>query len=157
MGWDMMIAHPPCTYLTVTGNRWFKPEYREKYPTRQQDREDAVAFFMMLADSSIPLIAVENPVCIMSSRWRKPDQIIQPWMFGDAAVKKTCLWLKGLPVLKATKIVEPKYKVYKSSTKKSGFSRYPIAWTGKADWKERSRTFLGVALAMAEQWGSAHN
>ncbi len=152
-GWDMVIAHPPCTYLTVTGNRWFKPEYAERYPDRPRQREEAVEFFLMLARLPIPKIAVENPVSIMSTRFRKPDQIVQPWQFGDKAVKKTCLWLKGLPLLVPTKIVEPEFKIYKSSTKKSGFSRYPIAWTDGSNWKDRSKTFQGIADAMAEQWG----
>lgn len=153
-GWDLMIAHPPCTYLTVTGNRWFKPEYADRYPDRPQQRKDAIDFFMALANVNVPRIAIENPVCIMSSVWRKPNQIIQPWQFGDKAVKKTCLWLKNLPKLTPTKIVEPEYVTYKSSTKKSGFSRYPMAWAGQADWKLRAKTFQGIADAMADQWGS---
>jgi hypothetical protein len=153
-GWDIMIAHPPCTYLTVTANRWHKEEYKDRFPTREQDREDAVKFFTTLANAPINKIAIENPVSIMSSRWRKPDQIIQPWQFGDRQIKKTCLWLTpNLPLLKPTNIVEPMYKEYKSSTKKSGKSKYPILWTGKADAKERSKTFQGFANAMAEQWG----
>ena len=152
-GWDVLLAFPPCTYLTVTANRWYKPEYAERYPTRQQDRTDAVDFFMKIANASIGKMCIENPVGIMSSRWRKPDQIIQPWQFGDRAVKKTCLWLKNLPKLVPTDIVEPLYKEYNSSTKKSGKSRYPMLWTGKADAKERSKTFEGIARAMAHQWG----
>lgn len=152
--WDLMIAHPPCTYLTVTGNRWFKPEYRDRYPDRPQQREDAVEFFMALANAPIDKICIENPVCIMSSRWRKPDQIIQPWQFGDKHIKRTCLWLKNLPKLEHTNIVEPEYKIYKSSTKKSGKSKYPILWTGKKDAKARSKTFQGIADAMANQWGN---
>lgn len=150
---DLMIAHPPCTRLTVTGNKWYKPEYRERFPNIEREREEAVEFFMKLANASIPMIAIENPVGIMSSRWRKPNQIIQPWQYGDKALKKTCLWLKGLPPLLETEIVEPHYKTYNSKTKKSGKSRYPIAWSKKSDWKERSRTFQGIANAMAEQWG----
>lgn len=152
-GWDLLIAHPPCTYLTVTGNRWFKPEYAGRYPTRQQDRQEAIEFFMALANAPIDKIAIENPVCIMSSVWRKANQVIQPWQFGDKAVKKTCLWLKGLPPLLPTEIVEPEYKTYNSSTKKSGKSRYPMLWAGKKDSKERSKTFDGIARAMADQWG----
>ncbi len=155
--WDMMIAFPPCTYLTVTANRWYKPEYADRYPTRTQDRIDAVEFFMKIARSPIPKIAIENPVGIMSSRWRKPNQIIQPWQFGDKAVKKTCLWLKGLPLLKSTLIVEPEYVEYNSSTNKSGKSKYPMLWAGQADAKERSKTFPGIALGMAAQWGGAGN
>lgn len=155
--WDMIIAFPPCTYLTVTGNRWFKPEFASRYPDRPKQREEAIKFFRMFADYPMcDKIAIENPVGVMSSQFRKPDQIIQPWMFGDRAVKKTCLWLKGLPKLTATNIVEPEYKIFKSSTKKSGFSKYPMAWAGKADAKERSKTFPGIAKAMAEQWGGGH-
>jgi hypothetical protein len=167
--WDLMIAHPPCTYLCVTGNKWYKPEYKDRFPDRPQQREEAVSFFMALANANIDKIAVENPICIMSTRWRKPDQIIQPWQFGDKALKKTCLWLKNIPPLKHTKIVEPEYVIYKSRTKKSGVSKYPTAWAAKVKltkmpllWKagpsptrskERSKTFQGIADAMAEQWG----
>lgn len=155
-GWDMMIAHPPCTYLTVTGNRWFKPEYADRYPTRAKDREDAVLFFMALANAPIERIAIENPVSIIASRWRKSDQVIQPWQFGDPHTKKTCLWLKNLPKLIPTKIVEPQYVEYNSSTKKSGKSRYPLLWSGKGKNMsvERSKTFPGIARAIAEQWGN---
>lgn len=152
--WDMIIAFPPCTYLTITGNRWFKPEYRERYPTREQDRKDAMKFFMMFANADCEKIAIENPVGVMSTAYRKADQIIQPWQFGDKAVKKTCLWLKGLPFLEHTKIVEPEYKTYNSSTKKSGKSRYPMAWTKKATSVERPKTFPGIADAMAYQWSN---
>jgi hypothetical protein len=152
--WDMMIAFPPCTYLTVTANRWYKPEYEEKYPTRKQDRADAISFFMALVNAPIERIAIENPVGIMSSKYRKPDQIIQPWQFGDAQIKKTCLWLTpNMPILKPTNIVEPLYKEYNSSTKASGKSRYPMLWAVKGDAKARSKTFQGIARAMAEQWG----
>jgi hypothetical protein len=168
-GWDLMIAHPPCTYLCVTGNKWMKPEFKDRFPNRAKQREDAVAFFMALANAPIPRIAVENPICIMSTRWRKPDQIIQPWQFGDKAVKKTCLWLKGLPPLFHTNIVTPEYVTYKSRTHKSGKSKYPTLWAGKTKttnmpmlWKMgpcperqklRSVTFQGIANAMAKQWG----
>lgn len=176
--WDLMIAHPPCTYLCVAGNKWFKPQYKDRFPNRPQQREDAVKFFMALANAPIPRIAIENPICIMSSRWRKPDQIIQPYYFGDPHLKKTCLWLNNLPRLnhypedtlthKKTH-VEPKFVTYKSRTNKSGNSKYPLAWSGKVKttrmpmawklgpspdrWKIRSTTFQGIAGAMAEQWG----
>lgn len=104
--WDMIIAHPPCTYLTVTGNRWFKDEYKDRFPTRKQDREDAVIFFEKIANNKCLKICIENPLGIMSTRLRKPEQIIQPYQFGHIEAKKTCLWLKGLPQLKHTKIVE---------------------------------------------------
>lgn len=152
-GWDIMIAFPPCTYLTVTGNKWMKPEYADRFPTRKQDREDAINFFMQFVDVNIPLKAIENPVGIMSSIYRKPDQIIQPWQFGDRAVKKTCLWLMGLPVLLYTQIVSPEYLVFNSSTHKSGKSKYPVLWGGKHNSILRSKTFPGIAKAMAEQWG----
>jgi len=152
--WDVMISFPPCTYLTVTANRWYKPEFKERYPTRGQDRLDAIAFFMMIVNSGIEKIAIENPVGIMSTRWRRPNQVIQPWQFGDRAVKKTCLWLIGLPKLDSTNIVEPEYKEYNSSTKKSGKSKYPMLWAGKSSSKERSKTFPGIAEAMADQWGN---
>ena len=98
--WDLIIAHPPCTYLTTTGNRWFNVEkYGEKAIQRTKDREDAVNFFMALANADCDKICIENPVGIMSTRWRKPDQIIQPYQFGDPFEKRTCLWLKGLPNL----------------------------------------------------------
>jgi hypothetical protein len=104
-GWDMMIAHPPCTYLTVTGNKWFKDEYKDRFPTRQQDRKDAIEFFMALVNANIPKIVIENPIGIMSTTYQKPNQIIQPWQFGHEASKSTCLWIKGLPLLKPTNIV----------------------------------------------------
>jgi site-specific DNA-cytosine methylase len=105
--WDMIIAFPPCTYLTVNGNRWFNVErYGEKAIQRQKDREDAIKFFMAFADADCDRIAIENPVGIMSSTWRKPNQIINPYEFGDPFEKKTCLWLKGLPELKPTNIVD---------------------------------------------------
>ena len=112
--WDMIIAFPPCTYLTVTGNRWFNIErYGEKAIQRHKDREDAIDFFMAFANADCEKIAIENPVGIMSSEWRKPNQIINPWQFGDAFEKKTCIWLKGLPELTPTNIVEipPRKKV----------------------------------------------
>lgn len=105
--WDMILAFPPCTFLTVTGNRWFNVEkYGDKAIQRLKDREFGKEFFMLFANADCEKIAIENPVGIMSSEWRKPDQIIQPYFFGDAAEKKTCLWLKGLPKLQPTNIVE---------------------------------------------------
>ena len=106
--WDLIIAHPPCTFLTCTGNRWFNVErYGEKALKRIEDREEAVKFFMAFVNADCDKIAIENPVGVMSTRYRKPNQIIQPWMFGDAVEKKTCLWLKGLENLKPTDVVEP--------------------------------------------------
>ena len=153
-GWDLMIAHPPCTYLTVTGNRWMKVEYVGRYPNRCRQRNEAIEFFMRLVCAPIDRIVIENPVGVMSTSFRKPNQIIQPWQFGDKAVKKTCLWLKNLPPLLETEIVEPAYKTYNSRSKKSGKSRYPMLWTNAANAHERSRTFPGIAQAMADQWGN---
>jgi len=134
--WDLMVAHPPCTHLAVSGARHFE-EKRED--GRQQE---AIGFFMELARAPIPRIAIENPVCIMSSVWREPDQIIQPWQFGHGETKATCLWLKGLPPLVPTRIVEGREpRVHRMSP-------------GPDRWKERSRTYEGIAEAMAKQWGS---
>lgn len=134
--WDLMIAHPPCTHLSVSGARHFEAKRQDG---RQQS---AVSFFMALAKADIPMIAIENPVCVMSSMWRKPDQTIQPWQFGHGETKATCLWLKGLPLLRPTNIVDGR---------EQRIHRMPPS----ADrWKERSRTFIGIAQAMADQWGS---
>ena len=153
--WDMIIAHPPCTYLTVTGNRWFNVErYGDKAVQRYKDREDAIRFFLEIANADCDRIAIENPVGIVSSVWRKPDQIIQPYMFGDPAEKKTCLWLKGLKPLAPTNEVEPPERVRFDSGKTmpkwyAELWHLPPAERAKA----RSKTFPGIARAMAEQWG----
>ncbi len=131
--WDLMICHPPCTHLAVSGARWFKD--------KQQEQAEALDFVRVLLDAPIPRIALENPVSIISSRIRKPDQIIQPWMFGHGEVKATCLWLKGLPKLVPTDIVEGRH---------ARVHRLP---PGPDRWKERSRTLTGIADAMATQWG----
>ena len=153
--WDMIIAFPPCTYLTVTGNRWFNIDrYGEKAIQRHKDRKEAIDFFMAFANADCEKIAIENPVGIMSSEWRKPNQIINPWQFGDAFEKKTCLWLRGLPELKPTDIVEiPPRKRFDSG--KSMPSWYAEAWNLPKEEraKLRSKTFPGIARAMAEQWG----
>ena len=153
--WDLIIAFPPCTYLTVTGNRWFNIDrYGEKAIQRHKDRKDAIDFFMAFANADCEKIAIENPVGIMSSEWRKPNQIINPWQFGDAFEKKTCLWLKGLPELTPTNIVEiPPRKKFDSG--KSMPSWYAEAWhlPKEERAKLRSKTFPGIARAMAEQWG----
>ena len=153
--WDMIIAFPPCTYLTVTGNRWFNIDrYGEKAIQRHKDRKDAIDFFMDFANADCEKISIENPVGIMSSEWRKPDQIINPWQFGDAFEKKTCLWLKGLPKLTPTNIVEiPPRKKFDSG--KTMPSWYAEAWhlPKEERAKLRSKTFPGIAKAMAEQWG----
>lgn len=152
--WDMIIAFPPCTYLTVTGNRWFNVErYGEKAIQRHKDREEAIKFFMAFADADCDKIAIENPIGIMSTTWRKPNQVINPYEFGDPFEKKTCLWLKGLPELKPTNIVEkPPRKHFDSG--KSMPSWYAEAWhlPKEERAKLRSKTFPGIAKAMAEQW-----
>lgn len=154
--WDMIIAFPPCTYLTVTGNRWFNIDvYGDKAVKRHDDRKKAIDFFMMFANADCKKIAIENPVGIISSEWRKPDQIINPYQFGDPFEKKTCLWLKGLPKLKPTNIVEPpKRKEFASG--KSMPTWYADAWKLPKEEraKLRSKTFDGIAKAIAEQWGS---
>lgn len=132
--WDLLIAHPPCTDLAVSGARWFK----DKGPERI---DAALAFVQALMDAPVPRIAIENPVSIISSRIRKPDQIIQPWMFGHPETKATCLWLKGLPPLVPTNIVDGRTP------------RVHHASPGPDRWKERSRTLQGIADAMADQWG----
>lgn len=133
--WDMIIAFPPCTDLAVSGARWFK----EKQVDGRQQR--AIEFFKLFTDLPCPRIAIENPIGIMSSHYRKPDQIIQPWMFGHGEVKATCLWLKGLPKLTPTNLVE---------------GREPRLWKlppSEDRAKLRSKTYAGIARAMAEQWG----
>ena len=158
--WDMIIAFPPCTYLTVTGNRWFNVErYGEKARQRQRDREDAIKFFMAFANAECDRIAIENPIGVMSSVYRKPNQIIHPYMFGDPARKATCLWLKGLPELEPTNIVEPviiKYKNGKGTDNPWHMDTMKLPREERA--KARSKTFPGIAKAMAEQWvGRATN
>lgn len=155
--WDMMIAHPPCTYLTVTGNKWFKPEFKDRFPTRQQDREDAIKFFMALMNANIPKIAIENPIGIMSTTFRKPDQIIQPWQHGYPATKGTCLWLKGLPLLTPTNIVDKGEVIVSKSGKRMSRWYYDtgmIPLKNGARAKARNKTFQGIADAMADQWGN---
>ena len=154
-GWDMIIAFPPCTYLTVTGNRWFNiDKYGDKAVKRHEDRKEAIEFFMKIANSDCDKIVIENPVGVMSSTWRKPNQIINPWQFGDPFEKKTCLWIKGLPELTPTDIVEPApRKQFKSG--KSMPAWYADAWKLPKEERStmRSKTFPGIARAMAEQWG----
>ena len=153
--WDLIIAFPPCTYLTVTGNRWFDIEkYGEKAVQRYKDRDEAVEFFMRFANADCPRIAIENPIGHMSTVYRKPDQIIHPYMFGDPARKATCLWLKGLPPLKQTNVVEPviiKYKNGKGSDNPWHMDTMKLPPAERA--KARSKTWPGIASAMAEQWG----
>ena len=153
--WDMIIAFPPCTYLTVTGNRWFNVEkYGEKAIQRQKDREAAIEFFLKFANADCERIAIENPIGVMSSEYQKPNQIIHPYMFGDPERKSTCLWLKNLPCLIPTNIVKPniiKYKNGKGTDSPWHVNTMSLPPAERA--KERSKTFPGIAKAMAEQWG----
>jgi site-specific DNA-cytosine methylase len=133
--WDLLVAHPPCTHLAVSGARWFKE--------KREEQESALEFVRLLLYAPIPRIALENPISIISTRIRKPDQIIQPWMFGHPETKATCLWLKNLPKLVPTNIVDGR---------DNRVHREP---PGPERWKNRSRTLQGIANAMAEQWGRA--
>ena len=136
-GWDMLICFPPCTDLAVSGARWFKEKQADG---RQQASID---FFMKMVNAPIPHIAIENPIGIMSTQYRKPDQIIQPWQYGHGETKATCLWLKGLPKLEATDIVEGReQRIWKMAPSPDR-------------WKKRSETYSGIAKAMATQWGGA--
>lgn len=154
MRWDMIIAHPPCTYLTNTGNRWFSVErYGDKAKNRFEKRKDAADFFLRFAEANCSRIAIENPIGYMSKAYRKPDQIIQPYMFGDNERKATCLWLKGLQNLKPTNIVEPEIIRYKNGKGSDSKWHYNTIKLPKADRSRvRSKTFPGIARAMAEQW-----
>jgi len=131
-GWELMIAHPPCTHLAVSGARWFK--------NKKNEQREAIKFVVDLMLAPINKIAIENPISIISSRIRRPEQIIQPWQFGHGETKATCLWLKNLPPLRATNIVEGR---------KNRIHKMPPS---DNRWKERSRTFIGIAEAMANQW-----
>lgn len=148
-GFDLMIAHPPCTYLSVSGMHWTTRGLRDPQLTI-----DALAFVQLLMDAPISRIAIENPVSIISSRIRKPDQIIQPWMFGHDASKKTCLWLKGLPMLTPTRTIAPRMvncKPRYGNQTDSGQNRLAPSVDR---WKIRSETYSGIADAMAQQWGN---
>jgi hypothetical protein len=141
-GWDLMIGHPPCTHLAVSGARWFKDKVEEQ--------KEALAFVQRLMDAPIERIAIENPVSVISSRIRKPDQIIQPWMFGHPEAKATCLWLKNLPKLVATDILSlPESGRWENQTPSGQNKLGP----SPLRWKERSKTYQGIANAMAQQWG----
>ena len=155
-GWDLMIAHPPCTYLAVSGNRWLYNKDGSKNEERWDNRREALDFVRLLMNAPIKRIAVENPVSVISSEIRKPDQIIQPWQFGDEAQKTTCLWLKNLPKLKPTKIVgKGEFVTFKSGKKHPAWyaEAFAKAKTKAERQKLRSKTFQGIADAMAEQWG----
>lgn len=158
--WDLIIAHPPCTYLTVSGNRWFDVnKYGEKAIERARKREEAYQFFMEFVLASCPRVAIENPIGYMNTHYRKPDQIIQPYYFGDPVRKPTCLWLKGLPPLEYTDVVEPKV-IKANGTSYSGPAYYVrddegkiLPWNDPRTAKARSKTYPGIAEAMASQWG----
>lgn len=136
-GWDLMIAHPPCTHLAVSGARWFKE--------KEKEQQEALLFVIKLLNAPISRIALENPIGIISTRIRKPDQIIQPYQFGDPYMKTTCLWLKNLYLLNPTNIV--------AGREQKCWKEHP----GPDRWKNRSRTYHGIAKAMAEQWGKNGN
>jgi hypothetical protein len=171
-GWDLMVAHPPCTHLAVSGSRWFKD--------KQKEQAEALEFVNMLLEAPIERIALENPISVISSRIRKPDQIVQPWMFGHGETKATCLWLKSLPKLQPTDCVVPEWAIKADGTihlSKKGKRDNPTHFlTGRTTrvlsgpqleqwerihkmppgperWRNRSRTYQGIANAMAEQWG----
>lgn len=152
--WDLIIAHPPCTYLTLAGNKWFKPEFADRFPGRQKQRKEAIDFFMAIANANCNKIAIENPVGVMSSQWRKPDQYIEPFMFGDPEKKKTGLWLKGLPLLKPTNIVEPVIIHCKSGANEPRWHMETMHLPKEERSCVRSQTFPGIAYAMAAQWGN---
>ena len=157
--WDLIIAHPPCTYLTVTANRWLDTgKYGKRAWERMRQQNEAIAFFYKFVLAECPRVAIENPLGVMSSAYRKPDQIIQPYYFGDPFEKRTCLWLKNLPLLHATNVVKPEARhMFPSSNSmpewyvKAG--KYPQAERSKI----RSKTFPGLAKAMAEQWGKIND
>lgn len=132
-GWDLMVAHPPCTHLCVSGARWFK--------FKQYEQQEALKFVRLLLDAPIPFIALENPISIISTKIRKPNQVIQPWQHGHGETKATCLWLKNLPNLVPSKVVSGREQ------------RVHMLPPSETRWKERSRTFKGIAKAMANQWG----
>ena len=143
-GWDLMIAHPPCTYLSVSGMHWTSRGLRDPQLT-----EDALEFVRQLMDAPIDKIAIENPVSVISSRIRKPDQIVQPWWFGDDASKKTCLWLKNLPKLTPTNMLQGDSKTRRANQTETGQNKLPPS---KDRWKIRSKTYQGIAHAMSTQW-----
>jgi hypothetical protein len=165
-GWDLMIAHPPCTYLTIAAEWAYKEEQTKKIKpgtligaARQAAREEAIKFVMLLVNAPIERIAIENPIGVLSSRWREPDQFIQPYEYGDDASKKTCLWLQNLPRLSPTAFTPPRLAI------SADCRSYSLRWSNQTDsgqnkeppsddrWKIRSTTWLGWADAMARQWG----
>lgn len=163
-GWDLMIAHPPCTYLAVSGAGWMYNKDGTRNEERYQNQMDGLEFVHQLMDAPIPRIAIENPISVISSYIREPDQIIHPWQFGDEAEKSTCLWLKNLPMLRPTKIVG-KGEMYEWTDSKTGKKKRQPLWYYQALSKAktpqerrtlRSKTFEGIARAMAEQWSNVN-
>jgi hypothetical protein len=148
-GWDLMVAHPPCTYLSVSGMHWTTRGLRDKQLT-----EDALDFVRLLLDAPVPRIALENPISVISSRIRKPDQIITPYQFGHDASKKTCLWLKNLPPLAPTQMIEPRIVDGKKRWGNQTDSGQNKLGPSDDRWKIRSETYAGIANAMAAQWGA---
>jgi hypothetical protein len=148
-GWDLMIAHPPCTYLASSGLHW-----NTKRPERAQQTEEALAFVRLLLDAPIPRIALENPIGCISTRIRKPEQVIQPYWFGDDASKATCLWLKNLPPLRPTKLIEGRIVNGKRRWANQTDSGQNRLGPSEDRWKKRSETYQGIAEAMAAQWGN---
>ena len=148
-GWDLIVAHPPCTYLSVSGMHWTTRGLRDPKLT-----EDALDFVKALMAAPIERIAVENPISVISSRIRKPDQIIQPWMFGHDASKKTCLWLKNLPLLSSTQMIEPRIVNGRTRWGNQTASGQNKLAPSADRWKIRSETYKGIADAMAAQWGN---
>lgn len=153
--WDLVIAHPPCTYLTVSGNSWFvEDKYYSRADNRYLNRVEAIDFFMKFVLLNAPKVAIENPIGIMSNVYRKPDQIIEPYMFGHPTRKKTCLWLKNLPPLQPTNIVEPEIITYKNGKgTDDAWHMNTIGLPQEERARLRSKTFEGIAEAMANQWG----
>jgi hypothetical protein len=149
---EVGIFHPECTRLTVAANKYYKPEYAERFPTIHEDRKKAVEFFLKIVETKIKYKAIENPIGIMSRLYRKPNQIIQPFQFGDAERKSTCLWLEKLPNLKPTNIVQPDIIFHKSGRTDSKLHFETLKLPKEERRKARSKTFQGIANAMAEQW-----
>lgn len=154
--WDLIIAHPPCTYLTISGNRWFNEErYGDKARERKKLREEAIEFFMKFINADCDHIAVENPIGVMSTTYKKPTQIIQPYQFGEPERKSTCLWLKGLPKLTPTNIVDPEIIKYQNGKgTDSPWHMKTIALSKEERSRARSKTYIGIARAIADQWGA---
>jgi site-specific DNA-cytosine methylase len=158
-GWDLLIGHPPCTYLSTVGNKWFKTQ-----PERHGKREAAFQFFMALYNAPIPRVALENPQGYLNTAFRKPNQTIHPWYFGDPFHKRTCLWLRGLPKLQyyiedtlfaaSTATSEPTFEHYDKNGRGKRWCEMLVRLPQAERWKARSKTFQGIANAMAEQWGA---